>query len=125
MGKLDDSTQNSISLSTAQSYVDEWRGEESTYNKYNECKGFLIPASDLQDLLDEMNSQTGNQFVRAYLGVNPTTQKEKLVLVATTPPSSPGSTVYKDMITGYNGTGLIYDFTEPVPPGSDPLSPLN
>ena len=121
---------NSISLQTAQSYTNEWRSEESSYNEYNECNGFLIPADDLQDVLDEMASQrSGNKKVRAYLGVDPATNQEKLVIVATKPePQSDGSVIYRDMINGYNGLqtgGKIYDFTNPCPPSCDPLSPLN
>tara|TARA_R100001369_G_scaffold78025_2_gene107574 strand:+ start:760 stop:1137 length:378 start_codon:yes stop_codon:yes gene_type:complete len=120
---------NSISLQTAQDWTTEWRSVESTYNKHNECNGFLIPAEDLQAVLDEMEDQKGTKKVRAYLGVDPTTNEEKLIFVATQPDDQhDGSIIYRDMINGYNGLqtgGKLYDFTYPDPPASDPLSPLN
>ncbi len=119
---------NSISLQTAQSYTNEWRSEESTYNKYNECNGFLIPADDLQAVLDEMEDQKGTKKVRAYLGVDPATNQEKLIFVATKPENQKGgSVIYRDMINGYNGLqtgGKLYDFTEPCPAACDGNSPL-
>ena len=73
---------NSISLQTAQDWTTEWRSVESTYNKHNECNGFLIPAEDLQAVLDEMATQrSGKKKVRAYIGVDPTTNEEKLIFV--------------------------------------------
>ena len=120
---------NSISLQTAQNWTTEWRSEESSYNKHNECNGFLIPAEDLQAVLAEMEDQKGTKKVRAYLGVDPTTNKEKLIFVATQPEDQQGgSIIYRDMINGYNGLqtgGKLYDFTLPDPPASDSLSPLN
>jgi len=121
---------NTITLQTAQNWTTEWRSEESDYNKHNECNGFLIPAEDLQAVLDEMATQrSGKKKVRAYLGVDPSTNKEKLIFVATKPENqNDGSIIYRDMINGYNGLqtgGKLYDFTYPDPPASDSLSPLN
>ena len=121
---------NSISLQTAQDWTSEWRSVESTYNKHNECNGFLIPADDLQAVLNEMKNQSrGEKKVRAYLGVDPSTNKEKLIIVAPHPENqNDGSIIYRDMIDGYNGLqtgGKLYDFTLPDPPASDPSSPLN
>lgn len=121
-----------IPLPTAQSWAQEWRSEESTYNKYNECHAFLIPAEDLTAVLEEIGGQTGPKYVRAYLGVEPTTQTEKLMIVGTKPEvQKDGSIIYRDLINGYTPTdGVstdygIYDFTQPCPPECDPKSPLN
>lgn len=123
---MSDTDDNSIPLETAVSWTTQWRAVESTYNSYNDCKGFLIPASDLESVLSEIAGQSGDKYVRAYLGVDPTTNKEKLIIVGTEPDDIKGGTViYRDLITGYNGTGKMYDFTQPVPPGSDPASPLD
>lgn len=121
---------NTISLQTAQNWTTEWRSDESDYNKHNECNGFLIPAEDLQDVLNEMQNQgRGEKKVRAYLGVDSKTNQEKLIIVATQPETQPdGSIIYRDIINGYNGVqtgGKLYDFTLPDPPASDVLSPLN
>ena len=120
---------NTISLQTAQDWTSEWRSVESSYNKHNECNGFLIPAEDLQAVLNEMQGQMGEKKVRVYLGVDSTTNKEKLIIVATEPESQVGGpTIYRDKINGYNGVisgGNLYDFTLPDPPASDPSSPLN
>lgn len=123
---------NKIPLSIAQSWAQEWRSEESTYNKYNECHAFLIPAEDLIAVLEEIDAQSGQKYVRAYLGVEPTTQKEKLMIVGTAPEiQKDGSIVYRDLINGYTPSkGVptdygIYDFTKPCPPDCDPKSPLN
>ena len=120
---------NTISLQTAQNWTTEWRSDESDYNKHNECNGFLIPAEDLQNVLNEMQSQMGEKKVRAYLGVDSVTSQEKLIIVATQPVQQRnGTIIYRDVINGYNGVqtgGKIYDFTLPDPPASDVLSPLN
>ena len=120
---------NTISLQTAQDWTSEWRSVESSYNKHNECNGFLIPAEDLQAVLNEMQNQTGDKKVRAYLGVDSATNQEKLIIVATEPQTQrDGSVIYRDMINGYNGLqtgGKLYDFTLPDPPASDLSSPLN
>jgi hypothetical protein len=121
------SDDNSIPLPLAQTWVNTWRGEEGTYNKNNEVHGFLIPAKDLQEALDEMDGQVGDKFVRAYLGVDPTTQTEKLIIVGTKPEVNKTGTVYRDLIDGYDGNvgGKILDFVKPCPPKCDDKSPLN
>jgi len=128
---------NTISLDEAISWTSQWRTVESTYNKHNELNGFLIPASDLQQVLDEMTTQTGVKKVRAYLGVDPTTNIEKLVLVATEPEQMGRVTVYRDLIYGkVDGVGAtepptsplnsgLFDFSNPCPPDCDPKSPLD
>ncbi len=121
---------NTITLQKAQEWTTEWRSVESDYNKHNQCNGFLIPADDLQNVLDEMKNQSrAEKKVRAYLGVDPTTNKEKLIIVATEPVTQrDGTIIYRDKINGYRGLqsgGNLYDFTLPIPPASDPSSPLN
>ena len=120
---------NKISLTTAQSWAQEWRSEESVYNKHNECHAFLIPAEDLAQVLEEMKAQKGPKYVRAYLGVEPTAQTEKLMIVGTRPETqTDGSIVYRDLISdGDDGSdgGSIWDFTQPCPPDCDDRSPLN
>ncbi len=113
------SKKNTISLKTAKSWAKTWRNEESTYNKYHECRAFNIPKIDLQEVLAE----DGVASVRAYLGVDPNGE-EKLMIVGV-------NTQGKDMITvGSNGEledggGDIYDFTNPCPKNCDRDSPLN
>ncbi len=136
----DNGSNNTIGLTEAQGWVNTWRAEESDYNEYNECSGFIIPLSDLKGLVAEMDKLPPSMipnYVRAYIGVktnndvNPPTQTEKLILVATKPGGIVnGQQVYLDMITGddgtkYNGGGSIYDFTDPCPPRCDTTSPLN
>lgn len=139
---------NTIDLDTAQTWTAEWRQDESEYNKYNECNAFLVPLSDLQQLVAEMgNTNDPNAKVRAYLGVKKTynakTQgydfEEKLIFVGTKACTVDGKTIYRDLIDGYipqcddvstadaamDGSGGIWDFTDPCPPDCDPNSPLN
>jgi len=121
-----------IDLATAQTWTQTWRSDESDYNKHNECNAFLIPAEDLQGALEEMKNQTGNKFIRAYLGVDTSTtpSTEKLIIVGTKPvPQKDGSIVYKDLIAGYDDAtlgsgGSIWDFSEPCPPNCDDDSPI-
>ncbi len=115
-------TPNTVKLSDAETWTKKWRGVEGTYNKHQSCHGFLIPADDLRGLLAEFDGQKGTQYVRAYLAVDEN-NVEKLVIVATQPED--GGASYKDIITGYNGTGDIWDFTKPCPPKCDINSPLN
>jgi len=132
-------TKNQIPLKTAEDWTQRWQQKESTYNKYNECNAFLIPADDLRGVLAEIENQPGTQYVRAYLGVeeDPKTKKdtEKLIIVGTEQAIEGGKIVYKDIINGTidgkgtavddgNGTGL-WDFSTPCPPSCDPNSPLN
>tara|TARA_R110002049_G_C8959930_1_gene546590 strand:- start:91 stop:459 length:369 start_codon:yes stop_codon:yes gene_type:complete len=120
--KSEDQKPNTIDLKKAEAWTKKWRGVEGSYNKHHECHGFLIPADDLRGLLAEEDGQKGVQYVRAYLAVDENND-EKLVIVGTE--SEDGGTTYKDLITGYNGTGDIYDFVRPCPPKCDINSPLN
>lgn len=130
-------TPNTIPLAEAQAWTTEWRAEESDYNSHNECNAFLIPVEDLNAVLAEMGSPVSNAYVRAYIGVKtdsttmPPTQTEKLIIVGTVNPSSPGGE-YKDRLpAGARGpvdptpTGSLWDFTNPCPPDCDKSSPLN
>ena len=133
---MNDSTKT-IPLPTAENWTNEWRSVESDYNSHNECNAFLIPVEDLNSVLTEMGNPTSNAYIRAYLGVKtdnstvPPTQTEKLIIVGTVNPSTPGGE-YKDRLpAGARGigdttpTGSIWDFSEPCPPSCDQSSPLN
>jgi hypothetical protein len=122
-------TDKKISLATAQQWTTQWRSEESTYNKHNTCNGFLVPTQDLQGVLNEMQGQTGDTFIRAYLGVDPTTNTEKLIIVGTRAEvQKDGSIIYRDLLPTQGevgGSNSIWDFTSPCPPDCDPDSSLN
>lgn len=122
-----------IDLPTAQTWTANWRNSESDYNKHNECNAFLIPAQDLQGALEEMQGQSGQQYIRAYLGVDTSTtpSTEKLIIVGTKPETQrDGSVIYRDLVQGYASAvadgkdGSIWDFTEPCPPNCDNDSPI-
>mgnify|MGYP006082909849 CR=1 FL=1 len=116
-----------ISLKTAKKWAKEWRETESTYNKYNDCRAFNIPKSDLVNVLKENVAS-----VRGYIGVAvficPDTgekiHQEKLMIVGVDKDG-------KDMISSKDGLTLdgkeefIYDFSNPCPEKCDPSSPLN
>ena len=122
-------TDKKISLETAQQWTNQWRSDESTYNSHNECNAFLIPTQDLQGVLNEMQGETGDTYIRAYIGVDPTTNTEKLIIVGTRAEvQKDGSIIYRDLLPaqGMGGTGnSIWDFTRPCPPYCDPDSSLN
>lgn len=117
-----------ISLTTAQAWTQEWRSVESDYNKHNELNAFLIPIQDLQGVLKEMGANPGDDAcVRAYLGVNATTNEEKLIIVGT---QKDKSGVYRDMLPenaddAEGNTNSIWDFTKRCPPNCDDSSELN
>ena len=117
-----------ISLATAQTWTQEWRSVESDYNSHNECNAFLIPVQDLQGVLAEMGANPGDDAcVRAYLGVDPSTNEEKLIIVGT---QKDRNGVYRDLLPnaadGDGGDGnSIWDFTKACPPMCDDRSSLN
>lgn len=135
--------QNIISLDTAKAWTQEWRQDESDYNKYNNCNGFLIPAVDLEEVLMEIRKQLKdkNVYVRAYLGVEvsdtvPAKFTEKLIIVGTRPdPQDDGTIIYRDILPDEDSEvsalgdesseGRIWNFTEPCPSACDPSSILN
>ncbi len=135
--------QNTISLDKAKAWTQEWRQDESDYNKYNQCNGFLVPAVDLEEALMEIRKQLKdrNVYVRVYLGVevsdtDPTEFTEKLIMVGTRPdPQDDGTIIYRDILPNEdskgsalddtNGGGSIWDFTDPCPPACDDKSLLN
>ena len=117
-----------ITLATAQTWTQEWRSVESDYNKHNELNAFLIPVQDLQGVLAEMGDNPGDDaYVRAYLGVDATTNEEKLIIVGT---EKQADGVYKDLlpIALHKAEGnqySIWDFAKPCPPYCDKNSSLN
>lgn len=136
--------ENTISLDEAKAWTQEWRQDESDYNKYNQCNGFLVPAVDLEEALMEIRKQLKdkNVYVRAYLGVeksdtDPVTFTEKLILVGTRPDPQPdGTIIYRDILPRDSmgnaaslavgdGGGSIWDFSNPCPPYCDDSSALN
>ena len=120
--------ENKISLKTAKKWAKEWRDDEASYNKYFECRAFNIPKIDLIEVLQEK----GVESIRAYIGVEKTTNKktgensfeEKLMIVGV---DGNG----KDMISSSDGetldagSGGIFDFVRPCPDACDFSSPLN
>lgn len=114
-----------ISLTTAQQWTQQWRSVESDYNAHNECNAFLIPIQDLQGVLAEMGPNPNQDAcVRAYLGVDPDSNEEKLIIVGT---QKDRGGVYRDLLPNAQGTGAnsIWDFTQPCPPSCDDSSALN
>tara|TARA_B100001146_G_scaffold224848_1_gene244482 strand:+ start:22961 stop:23380 length:420 start_codon:yes stop_codon:yes gene_type:complete len=120
------STDKKITLSEAQSWTQQWRNDESTYNAHNECNAFLIPVQDLNGVLSEMGNpdDDSDACIRAYLGVDPSDNTEKLIIVGT---EKDRSGVYRDLLpTSDTDTRYsIWDFTQPCPPICDPTSALN
>ena len=137
---------NTISIATAQKWVQQWRKTCP-----DNCKAFLIPAFDLTQVLKEMKilvkhpngsyvldeSNLPDSGVRAYMAIDEALVKEpgkgeKLVIVGTTKEIQKGSAiVHRDIIydaataaTAPVDSG-IYDFSEPCPPHCDSNSPLN
>ncbi len=90
-------------------------------------KAFLIPVADLLGAASEVMNQGGHPMVRAYLGYDASKNMEKLVIVGTTQDNStPGNTVYNDMLPSMNPNNSIWDFTLPCPTYCDENnSPLN
>ncbi|MDX1462061.1 MAG: hypothetical protein R3359_03315 [Marinirhabdus sp.] len=118
-----------ISLQTAIDWTTQWRSEESDYNSHNECNAFLIPVQDLNGVLAEMGNPDDNSdaCVRAYLGVDPTDNTEKLIIVGT---QKDRNGVYRDLLptsqdNAEGNTNSIWDFVRPCPPSCDDQSALN
>ena len=117
-----------ISLATATQWTQQWRDVESSYNSHNECNAFLIPIQDIQGVLAEMGPNPGDDAcVRAYPGVDPSDNTEKLIIVGT---QKDRTGVYRDMLPdaadGDGGSGnSIWDFTRPCPIYCDDSSALN
>ena len=113
-----------ISLTTAKQWTQNWRNAPSTA-----ARAFLIPVQDLNGALAEMGNPTdGDACIRAYLGIDTTTNTEKLVIVGTSKDTRTG--VYNDLLPSVaegedGGTYSIWDFTSPCPPDCDPNSELN
>lgn len=120
-----------IDLATAKTWTKAWRDSKATNDSQNLSNAFLISAQVLEGLLAELKGQSSTTaYARAYMAIDPATNTETLVMVGTLPESEGGKTVYRDMITGEDGTefaggGSIYDFTLPCPPRCDDNSPLN
>ncbi len=114
-----------ITLATAKSWTANWRNTPST-----SARAFLIPLKDLQGAISEISGQGGNPCARAYLGIDPSTNTEKLIIVGTQQDTDKqGNTVYRDLLpTDENAIGdgnSIWDFSTPCPPSCDDESDLN
>jgi hypothetical protein len=132
-----------IPLKQTQDWLKEWQTTQT-----NCAKAFLIPASDLINMLMEMGvvtkdqktgtltvNSTVDQSIRAYVGINPDPNKRSksegfgndLFLVGTKDVNG----IHKDIVEGNTGVDLskmigtgIYDFIKPCPNNCDPTSPL-
>ena len=113
-----------ITLATAKSWTANWKNTPST-----SARAFLIPIQDLQGAISEIQNQGGSPMARAYLGLDPSTNTEKLVIVGTSQATDKqGNLVYRDMLpSDENAIGdgnSIWDFTRPCPPWCDDNSVL-
>jgi hypothetical protein len=108
-----------IDLPTAISWTSQYRTAPQS-----SAKAFLVPVQALQGLLAEMGNPTDpNACIRIYMGVDPSTNEQKLVLVGT---QIDDKGVYRDLLPDSIGSvNSIYDFTKACPPNCDPKSPLN
>lgn len=108
-----------IDLATAISWTSQFRTAPQS-----SAKAFLVPVQAVQGLLSEMGNPTDSDAcIRVYMGVDPTTNEQKLVLVGT---QKDAKGVYRDLIPNTTGAVYsIYDFTKACPPNCDPNSPLN
>ena len=107
-----------ITLDQAVDYAKKWRQEEGTYSKHSEIHAFVIPLSDLQEVLAEDITA-----VRAYLGVDEY-DNVKLMMVGTK--YDPITQTYVDLLPGRSiGDNYIFDMTRPCPNACDNSSPLN
>ncbi|MCW5520592.1 hypothetical protein J1N09_12120 [Aureitalea sp. L0-47] len=114
-----------ITLATAKSWTANWRNAPST-----SAKAFLIPIQDLQGAISEIQNQGGNPMARAYLGIDPSDNTEKLIIVGTNQETDKaGNTVYRDLLPAdentTDGGNSIWDFTRPCPPYCDDNSALS
>lgn len=98
---------NIISLGDAQKWAKNWRSKSN-----NTVFAYLIPREDFVDLLGIPNVVN----IRAYAGINPETNEDKLMLVGV---DANGL----DLINAKAGH-YIYDFTTPCPSFCDLKSPL-
>ena len=117
---------NTISLAIAKEWANEWRDDEASYNKYNQCNAFNIPKKDLIEVLAE-----GVHSIRAYIGVEKieikgkqTVFTEKLMIVGVDK-NGKDMISSSDGLTLDDGKGEIFDFTDPCPDKCDETSPIN
>lgn len=102
---------NTIPLSEAEDWQDNWLASDSLAADPAKIKSFLIPLADLQQVINEM----GVAHARAVLGKTPQGE-DKLMFVGV---NSQGETMVNPVLNQY-----VYDFTQPCPPvcGTGPLS---
>lgn len=114
-------TDKKIDLTTAISWTNQYRN-----NNPSSARAFLVSVQALNSLLAEMGNPTNpDECVRVYMGVDPATNEEKLILVGT---EEDKGGVYKDLLppsSGAPSVHSIFDFTKACPPNCDPNSPLN
>lgn len=105
--------ENTIPLSTAQTWRNNWKSSGKAWVQANNLQGFTVPGNDLTQTMGE-----GAVDCRIYFGLTEegTGGEAKLMMVGI---DSEGN----DMIDAANGQ-FIYDRTNTIPPG-DPNSPLN
>lgn len=102
---------NTIPLSEAIVWQDNWIASESLANDPSKIRSFLIPLADLQQVINEMEVANA----RGVLGITPEGEY-KFMLVGV---DDQDQTLVNPLLEQY-----IYDFTQPCPPvcGSGPLS---
>jgi hypothetical protein len=100
-------SQNTLELAKAQSWAKLYREKNP-----NSIIAYLIPGIDFTQLIN----QNGVVNIRAYVGIDPDTGLQKLMLVGV---DANGN----DLISEKN-KDFIYDFTRPCPEQCDIDSPL-
>lgn len=91
-----------ISLEKAQNWAAKWKKEGPTYLSDNQLKAFLIPGTDVKEVIAE----EGVVNVRSYLGIDENNEPHLMIVGV----DAQGN----DMIDDSKGW-FIYDFSEPCP----------
>lgn len=102
---------DTITLETAQEWAATWKENAETYLSENQLKAFLIPGTDVTQVLAE----EGVVNVRSYLGIDENNEPHLMIVGV----DADGN----DMIDDSKGW-YIYDFSRPCPSTCDVNSPL-
>jgi hypothetical protein len=106
--------QDAIPLSTAVTWVDNWRNADS-HNLVdahgNVIKGFWIPSADLSETLAE----SGAESARSYIGIDENNEFHLLIV---------GVDGDGNDMTDEEAGQFVYDLTRPCPPMCSQSGPL-